>query len=72
MDLVRTWMKENHDDILNTLNNTLYMETYNKYAAGSVSKWEMDSLGFYYHDHELKSLRNDVYSVTNYSTIIFF
>ena len=69
MDLVRAWMKENHDDILNTLNNTLYMETYNKYAAGSVSKWEMDSLGFYYHDHELKSLRNDVYSVTNYNTI---
>ena len=26
----------------------------------------MDSLGFYYHDHELKSLKNEVYGIVNY------
>lgn len=66
MDPVRDWMKKNQQDILNKLNNKLLEEVAEKYTDGSISKWEMDSLGFYYHNHELENLRNDIYSIENF------
>ena len=35
------------------LNQALYQEMFDKYASGSVSHWEMDSVSFYSHEHEL-------------------
>lgn len=64
MEPVRVWMKQNQEDILNMLNRSLYNETYNKYAEGSLSAWEMSSLGFYYHEHELQNLKNEIYHIT--------
>ena len=32
---------------------------YNKYALGSISHWEMESISFYSHDHELQSVQRD-------------
>lgn len=69
MNPVRDWIKENQDKILNELNNKLFEELFNKYANGSISKWEMDSLGFYYHEHELDKLRNDIYSITDFNQL---
>lgn len=66
MDTVRYWMKNNQTEILNELNRKLFMEIWEKYAEGSISKWEMDSLGFYYHDHELNKLKNEVYGIKNF------
>lgn len=66
IDPVRDWMKKNQQDILNKLNNRLLEEVAEKYTDGSISKWEMDSLGFYYHNHELENLRNDVYNIENF------
>ena len=67
MDPVRNWMKANQKEILDTLNNTLYQETYDKYAAGSLSEWEMESLSFYYHDHELINLNNRKYGIVDFN-----
>ena len=53
MDPMRLYLKEHKDDMLNTLNKALYDEVYNKYAAGSISHWEMESVSFYSHEHEL-------------------
>ena len=66
MEPVRKWMKENQESILNDLNNELFNETWEKYAEGSVSKWEMDSLGFYYHEHELARIKREVYGIDNF------
>ena len=66
MDPVRKWMKDNQEEILNSLNNILYDEAAEKYSEGSISKWEMDSLGFYYHDHELKNIHKDIYNIDNF------
>ena len=66
MNPVRDWMKANQEEILNKLNDILYQEVAEKYTEGSISKWEMDSLSFYYHEHELNILRNDIYEVSNY------
>ena len=69
MNPIRKWMKENQADILKQLNDTLYKETYEKYAEGSISKWEMDSLSFYYHEHELANLKTEVYDIDNYEKL---
>lgn len=66
MDPIRDWMKANQQDILCKLNNKLLELVAEKYTEGSISKWEMDSLGFYYHEHELSNLRNDIYNIDNF------
>jgi len=53
MDPMRQYLKDNQVELLNKLNQSLAQEVINKYGGGSISKWEMDSLSFYYHDHEL-------------------
>ncbi len=66
---IRKWIKENQQEILNNLNNLIYNQTYNKYAEGSISKWEMDSLSFYYHAHELATLDNDRYEIVDFFSL---
>lgn len=69
MDLVRIWMKENQQTILSTLNDKLINETIDTYASGNISKWEMDSLSFYYHDHELSKLKTTAYEISDYTKL---
>lgn len=66
MNPVRDWLKENQQLILNEINSLLVKEVAEKYTEGSISKWEMDSLSFYYHDHELKKLKYEVYEISDY------
>ena len=56
MDIFRNWIAENKDDILSSLNQKIFLEDWNKYAKGNISPWEMETLCFYYHDHELKNV----------------
>jgi DNA polymerase-3 subunit alpha len=35
-------------------------------AKGSISKWEMDSLSFYYHEHELAHINMDKYDIHDF------
>ena len=53
MDPMRMYLKAHKDEMLNKLNETLYNEVFNKYAAGTISHWEMESVSFYSHEHEL-------------------
>jgi len=69
MNPLRDWIKANHDEILNTLNQKLLNEAAEKYTEGNISKWEMDSLSFYYHEHELENLRKDLYGISDYSKL---
>ena len=53
MDPMRAYIKAHKDEMLKALNDALYNEMFNKYAAGSVSHWEMEAVSFYSHPHEL-------------------
>ena len=53
MDPMRFYLKEHKDEMLDKLNKALYDEMFNKYAKGSISHWEMESVSFYSHPHEL-------------------
>ena len=54
MEPMRQYLRKNEAEMLNALNNALYQEMWNKYAAGTVSHWEMESVSFYSHEHELE------------------
>jgi len=59
MEPMRAYLKEHKDEMLNKLNKSLYDELVEKYADGNISHWEMESISFYYHDHELIKAMND-------------
>ena len=59
-----------HPELLNNLNNMLYQEVWDKYALGSVSKWEMDSLSFYNSPHELINI-SPIYNICNYFNLLW-
>lgn len=69
MDPVRDWMKANQQEILDALNNSLYEEVKEKYAQGDINKWDMDSLGTYCHEHELKDLNTRPYGIVNFEDL---
>ena len=59
MEPMRIYLKNNKDEVLTQLNQKLYDEVADKYAEGNISHWEMDSISFYYHEHELQKAASD-------------
>lgn len=56
MNKVRSWLRDNHDELLNKLNESLFLEEYEKYAQGDILDWELESLNFFYSGHPLQDL----------------
>ena len=69
MDSVRDWLKNNQQQLLNELNIKLFQEEWNKYALGTISAWEMSSLCFYYHEHELKNINKQKYGIIDFNNL---
>lgn len=69
MDSVREWLQSNQQEVLKQLNLKLFEEEWNKYAEGNISFWEMKSLCFYYHDHELKNIDNNFYGIVDFNNL---
>lgn len=57
---LKEWLKT--DEPLKKVHSYLLNEQWKKYAIGSYSKWEMQTLSFYYHDHELSKVNYDTYN----------
>lgn len=66
MDVFRNWLAENKDDVLFNLNSLIFMDNWQNYAEGTISSWEMSSLGFYYHEHELTHIDNRKYGFKDF------
>lgn len=69
MDPIRNWLKDNQEDILNQLNSLLFKQAWDKDAAGNLSYWEMQSLCFYYHKHELAEIDNSKYGIVDFAKL---
>lgn len=65
---IKEELKTNPDILIN-LNNKLFKEVWYKYAEGSISKWEMYSVCFYSHQHELAGIDKDKYYLTDYNSL---
>jgi DNA polymerase-3 subunit alpha len=66
MDAARAWLTNNQDSVLKEFNYLLFKETWDKYAEGTISAWEMEALCFYYHEHELININTYRYGVTDF------
>lgn len=66
MDNIRQYIKKNHDELLNTLNDRIIQEMWDKYASGSDAKWSMDSVCFYQDKHELDGADLERYGISDF------
>lgn len=53
MDIVRPYVQKHNNELLKEVNTRLTQDIWNKYCKGNISKWEMDSISCYIHEHEL-------------------
>ena len=66
MDRIRPWVKGHANELLVAVNNKLTEDTWNKYCLGNMSKWEIDSVSFYSHSHELEYVDLDRYGFSDF------
>lgn len=69
MDAAREWLKNNQEDVLREFNSLLFKGTWDKYAKGTISSWEMEALCFYYHEHELANIDIDKYGIVDFFSL---
>lgn len=48
---------------------TFIDDIWEKYCEGTVSTWEMNSLHYYYHDHELAKMSSSAYNLVNFNSL---
>lgn len=69
MEPAKKYIQEHQQELLDALNDSLFQEQWNKYAAGTESTWEMDSMGYYYHEHELANVHQSWYNIVEYDSL---
>lgn len=63
------FIKDNMDYLLDKLNEALIQEQFENYAKGTISHYEIESMSFYYHDHELKEIDPIVYDLVDFNKL---
>lgn len=69
MEPAKKYIQEHQQELLDALNDSLFQEQWRKYAAGNESTWEMDSMGYYYHQHELANVHQSWYNIVEYDSL---
>jgi DNA polymerase-3 subunit alpha len=67
MEVIKDWL--NQEETVQYVNHQLLKQSYLVFENDSISKWEMDSLSFYYHDHELAAVDNSKYGLDNFNDL---
>lgn len=66
MDIIRPYIKDHQQELLEAVNNRLTKDMWEKYCLGNLSKWEMDSVSFYSHEHELAQADLSLYLIEDF------
>lgn len=69
MNIIRPFIQKNNEELLNSVNTKLRNDLWNKYCEGNISKWEMDSISCYIHEHELSKVKTGFYGFADYSRL---
>lgn len=69
MDIIRPFVKKNSEQLLEAINNRIISDNWNKYCSGSISKWEMDAISCYFHEHELAATKIARYNIKNFGKL---
>ena len=65
----KQWVADNKEELLREFNKDQFDQLWNKYCSGSVSKWEMDSMSYYWHQHELANVDKDKYLISDFDQL---
>lgn len=66
MNPVRDYIKEYQEELLEKLNSKIIKLEWDKYCTGTISKWEMDSISCYLHEHELNKVKEVKYGLVDF------
>lgn len=66
MDNIRSYIQRHNQELLLSVNERLTHDVWEKYCLGTLSKWEMDSVSFYSHPHELAGINLNKYNCENF------
>lgn len=69
MDIIRPYVKKNSEHLLKAVNNKIISDNWSKYCTGSISKWEMDAISCYFHEHELAKTKLAYYNIKNFNNL---
>ena len=63
------FIKDNMEELLDRLNTALIEEQFENYAKGTISHYEIESMSFYYHEHELKNVNRMIYDIVDFNKL---
>lgn len=63
------YIKDNMNELLNKLNDALVREQFENYADGTISHYEIESMSFYYHEHELQNVNRMIYDIQDFNKL---
>lgn len=69
MDKARAYIKNNLNELLYQYNFILFQKEWENYCSGTISKWEMDSVSFYFNGHELEEIKYENYGLSHFSEL---
>ncbi|MEM4994810.1 hypothetical protein WKH56_19810 [Priestia sp. SB1] len=67
MEKIKVWITG--EEALYLLNSSLMEDEWNKYCSGTLSSWEMSSLGFYHTSHELEHVNKEKYGIRSFHSL---
>lgn len=59
----------NTEDCLGRYNEITFQEVASKNMSGNISTWEMESMNYYYHAHELAHIDKEAYDVSDFNEL---
>ncbi len=66
---LKKYVATNVEALTDELNQKLFNETWEKYCSGSISKWEMDSISYYAHEHELAGVDKIEHNLVDFTKL---
>ena len=69
MDIVRPYVKTHNQELLEAVNSKLVKDMWDKYCKGNISKWEMDSVSCYFHEHELADVEEYYFDCVDFNEL---
>ena len=68
MNNVRSWLTQNQEYLVESLNDSLFIDEFQKYASGNILDWELESLNFFYSGHPLDGVEFPI-EISDYNKI---
>lgn len=65
---LKDWLKS--DEAVDKLNRYELNQSWIKHALGSYSKWEMETLNYYHHEHELANIDDEEYNTVRFKGLL--